>query len=160
MLPFLKPLEIAFAFERRDYALGEVVEVDLAVKAHGDVEVAEGRIELRCRERFHEVHTVMAPVSRPVVPARLGGSQLPVVRVPKRVSEEFKNTSVHSQAVFMQGLRLAKGATETFKVSLEIGRDLPPYADRNSIMRWRLAAVVEQANGGTISKEKRIFVAW
>ena len=158
MFSFLSPLEIDADFERREYKLGDTVEVDVSLKARSAVEVAQGRIELVCRERFHEVHTVMVPASRPVVPARFGGPQLPQIRIPKRVTEEFKNISVHSQAVFLQGLSLAKGATESLHVRLDISPELPPYADRGGTVRWRLAAVVEQADGTVVSKEKRILV--
>ena len=158
MFSFLSPLEIDADFERREYRLGDTVEIDVSLKARSAVEVAQGRIELVCRERFHEVHTVMVPASRPVVPARFGGPQLPQIRIPKRVTEEFKNISVHSQAVFLQGLSLAKGATESLHVRLDISPELPPYADRGGTVRWRLAAVVEQADGTVVSKEKRILV--
>ncbi len=158
MFSFLSPLEIDALFESREYRLGDTVEIDVSLKARSAVEVAQGRIELVCRERFHEVHTVMVPASRPVVPARFGGPQLPQIRIPKRVTEEFKNISVHSQAVFLQGLSLAKGATEAVHVRLDISPELPPYADRGGTVRWRLAAVVEQADGTVVSKEKRILV--
>ena len=158
MFSFLSPLEINAVFESREYRLGDTVEIDVSLKARSAVEVAQGRIELVCRERFHEVHTVMVPASRPVVPARFGGPQPPQIRIPKRVTEEFKNISIHSQAVFLQGLSLAKGATESLHVRLDISPELPPYADRGGTVRWRLAAVVEQADGTVVSKEKRILV--
>ncbi len=158
MFSFLSPLEIDADFERREYRLGDTVEIDVSLKARSAVEVAQGRIELVCRERFIEVHTVMVLASRPVVPARFGGPQPPQIRIPKRVTEEFKNISVHSQAVFLQGLSLAKGATESLHVRLDISPELPPYADRGGTVRWRLAAVVEQADGTVVSKEKRILV--
>ena len=160
MFSFLSPLEIDAVFESREYRLGDTVEIDVSLKARSAVEVAQGRIELVCRERFHEVHTVMVPASRPVVPVRFGGPQPPQIRIPKRVTEEFKNISVHSQAVFLQGLSLAKGTLETFQVRLSIAEEMPPYADRGGIMRWRLATIVEQASGMSVSKEKRINVTW
>ena len=158
MLRFFSPLEINADFERREYGLGDTVEVHVALKARASVHVAQGRVELVCRERFHEVHTVMVPASRPVVPARFGGPQLPQIRIPKRVTEEFKSTSVHSQEVFLADASLPKGASETFEVRLCIEEDLPPYADRGGTVRWRLAVSVEQESGMVVSREKRILV--
>ena len=160
MFSFLSPLEIDAHFESREYRLGDTVEIDVSLKARSAVEVAQGRIELVCRERFHEVHMVMVPASRPVVPARFGGPQPPQIRIPKRVTEEFKNISVHSEAIFLQGLSLAKGTLETFQVCLSIAEEMPPYADRGGTVRWRLAAVVEPATGPRVSKENRIYVTW
>ncbi len=158
MFAFLSPVEIDVAFEQREYTLGDTVELEVSLKGRRNIEVVEGRVELVCRERFHEIHTVMVPASRPVVPARFSGTQPPQIRIPKRVTDEFKNTSVHSETVFLQGLSLPKGALQTFHVRLDISPDMPPYADRGGTIRWRLVTVVEQANGPSAYKEARISV--
>ena len=160
MFNLFSPLEIEAEFDKREYRLGETVEVEVWLKARSKVDVAQGRVELVCRERFHEVHTVMVPASRPVVPGRLGGQQMPQIRIPKRVTEEFTNISVHSQEVFLVDVSLEKGASETYRVRLDIEPDLPPYTDRGGTVRWRLAVSVEQESGAVMSKEKRIFVTW
>jgi hypothetical protein len=160
MFPLFSPLEIDAEFERREYRLGGTVEVEVSLKARANVKVAQARVELVCRERFHEIHTVMVPASRPVVPSRFGGPQVPQFRIPKRVTEEFKNISIHSQEVFLSDFSFAKGASETFRVALHIEPDLPPYTDRGGTVRWRLAVSVEQDSGAVMFKEKRILVTW
>ena len=160
MLSFLNPVDINVEFPQRDYTLGGTIDLVVTIKGRSDIQVTQGRVELTCRERFHEVHTVMVPVSRPVPPPRLGAARLPTFRVPKRVAEEFKSTSVHSSVVFLQGAHLARGSTEVFSVSLDVGSQLPPYADKNSIMRWRLVTAIDMDDGRTIAKEKRIAVTW
>ena len=159
MFPFFSPLEIKADFDKREYKLGETVEVEVTLKARTSVQVAQARVELVCRERFHEIHTIMVPASRPVVPARFGAPQLPQIRIPKRIAEEFTNISVHSQETFLIDSPLAKGAVETFQVKLDVERELPPYADRGGTVRWRLAVSVEQDSGAVTFKENRILVS-
>lgn len=160
MFNVLRSLELDSDFERREYRLGDTVQVMVSLKARTNIMGAQARVELVCHERFHEIHTVMVPASRPVVPARFGGPQLPQVRIPKRVTEEFKSTSIHSQEVFLNDFSLARGTSETFQVALHIEPHLPPYTDRGGTVRWRLAVSLEQDNGTVISKEKRILVGW
>ena len=159
MFALFSPLEINADFDGREYKLGDTVEVEVSLRARANVNIAQARVELVCRERFLEVHTVMVPASRPVVPGRLGGQQIPQIRIPKRITEEFKNTSIHSQEVFLTDFLLAKGVSENRQVRLGIEKELPPYADRGGTVRWRLAVVVEQDSGAKVTKEKRIFIA-
>ena len=160
MFALFSPLEINADFEKREYRLGETADVEVSLKARSNVKVAHARVELVCRERFIEVHTVMVPASRTVTPGRFGGPPLPQLRIPKRVTEEFKNISVHSQEIFLSNVSLEKGATEICQVKLDIESDLPPYIDRGGTVRWRLVVSVEQDSGAVMSKENRILVTW
>ena len=159
MFRLFGPLEIRADFERREYRLGETVDVEVSLRARTNIAIAQASVQLVCRERFHEMHTVMVPASRPVAPPRMGSQQIPQIRIPKRITEEFTNTAVHSQEVFLVDSSLMKGSLETFRVKLDIESDLPPYADRGGTVRWRLAVSVEEDNGAATYKETRILVS-
>ena len=48
----LKPLELSFDLEDRDYALGDTIDVLVTLTPNGDVDVREARIDLVCEQRY------------------------------------------------------------------------------------------------------------
>ena len=48
----LKPLELSFQFEDREYNLGDTVDIQVNLKPAGDVSVREARVDLVCEEVY------------------------------------------------------------------------------------------------------------
>ena len=54
MVNRLRPLSMKLAFDRRPYELGETIDVSLDLSPKGDVDVREGRVELKCDMHYTE----------------------------------------------------------------------------------------------------------
>ncbi len=50
----LKPLELSFDFEDREYDLGDTIDIHVDLSPNGEVDVREARVDLVCEERFSQ----------------------------------------------------------------------------------------------------------
>ena len=157
----LRPLDVKLAFESRPYTLGESINLAVELKARGDVEIKEGRVDLVCEVRWRESFTMRALPDHPSMMMRASltrGASLPIPpRVAKRVTHEENETYVHGSVAFAANTRLRSGTADRYQAQLEILPEPPPHAMESS-MRWRLVATVEVAQGRSISRKQAIQV--
>ncbi len=154
----LRPLDVKLVFEDHSYMLGETIELTVEMETTRDAEVREARVDLVCEERWTDVHTVMAPASlRPPASATGGGGVYMPPSVPKRLTKEYKATSVHSSVVFLQDARLPSGTTATYRANLEIVPEPPEHADKATV-RWTLVTVVDIARARDFKARRKVKV--
>ena len=128
--------------------------------AKSNVVVREAWLDLICRERWTGNFVVMTPTSlRPTV---IGGgglpaSVLPIPKVPKRTFEDFKQSYIHSRAIFLQNLRLPAGSTGTYNARLEIVPE-PPGHVAVSTVTWKLALAIDVAQALDVHKHYPVTV--
>ena len=157
----LRPLEVGFMVEERPFKLGGSIPITVDLLARRDVGVRVAWVDLVCSERWTGNFVVMAPTSsRPVI---VGGGGAPVTVMPtpvapQRVTEEFKQSYVHSRAVFLQDFRLSAGAASTYGVRLEIVPE-PPDHVAVSVVTWKLALFIDVAHTLDVRKNHPVEVA-
>ena len=138
-------MEVRLTFDDRPYRLGGLIPVTVDLRARRDVSIRAGWVDLMCREEWTANYVMDAPTSsRPMI---VGGGGLPATvmptpTAPRRVSEEMKQTYVHSRVVFLEGLHLLEGSNVTYNARLQIEPD-PPDHVAVSTVTWRLALSID-----------------
>ena len=165
MLPKLKPLELSFDFEDRDYVLGDTIDVQVTLTPNGDVDVRGGRVDLVCEEQYSQRATTLRGVRGPRDPVdpRMGG-----VGRKRHLKTERKERVVHSTVSFLEEGRLKGSAPSTSTARLLVQPTPPPhFEDARALQRdaqsswtfkWRLEASVNVARGRDQKKQRRVKV--
>ena len=151
------PLDISMAIEAGSFRLGGAVELTVELKARRNVSIAEGRVELECEERYVETYTRTHEIHRPHGLIMRGKPQV-VEAAPIREVREIMNSFVHSSVVFLQDLELRSGAVGSFKVRLEIQREMPAHAGSGTLT-WTLRTGVRDAFDREFTETREIEVA-
>ena len=148
----LRPMEVSFDFEDREYSLGDTIRVDVELVPNGDVSVREARVDLICEERYVENYSVSGPglYSNPGVAA-------PRAQISSQVIREQKETYVHSTEVFLSDAKLSAGISLRFQARLKVeptppvhaedARALQRDADRSWTFKWTLVMTVDVVRG-------------
>ena len=160
MVSRLRPLTMKLAFDRRPYQLGETIDVSLDLSPKGDVDVREGRVELKCDIRYTEATTVMV---RPRGGGGRGGLVIASPAVPKQVTAEHEETYIQSSVVFLEGKQLSSGTTSAYKVRLGIPRELPANMAGSSTrgrgrLKWSVVASVDVARAPDVTASRAVRV--
>ena len=165
----LKPLELSFDFEDRQYELGDTVDVHLELLPNADVRVREARVDLICEERFaRATRGISVGVGGPAAAqagnaftsALMTGGYTNTLRkgsitdyLPTSSSiGQRGESSAHSSAVFLKDTTLPSGRPTAQTVRLQI-QPVPPKhleeaidrqrdADISWTFKWRLVASV------------------
>ena len=155
MLSRIRPLGIKLTFEDRFYKLGESIELEIELRPRIELEVIEGRVDLVCEERYIDVYIKHYPPTRNIMTR--GGFSEPISMsgYSKRVTEQQRNTYVHSRIVFLKDARLKPGKSTVFKAKLDILSDPPPHAMMGDV-KWKLVTLVRVDNSRDTSKRRTI----
>lgn len=159
MVNRLRPLSMKLAFDRRPYELGETIDVSLDLSPKGDVDVREGRVELKCDMHYTEATTAM-------VTPRGGGGRGVVIASPavaKQVTAEHEETYTQSSVVFLQDAQLPSGTTSAYKVRLAIPKELPANVAGSSTrsrarLKWSVVASVDVARARDVTASRAVKV--
>lgn len=141
----VRPLQVGFSVEDRPFKLGGLIPVTVELLARRDVSIRAGWVDLICHEQWMANYVINAPTSsRPMIVGGGGvpATVLPTPTAPRRVSEELKQTYVHSRLVFLDGLRLPAGATATYNARLEVIQEQPDHVAVSTVT-WKLALTVD-----------------
>jgi len=160
----LRPMEVSFEFEDREYRLGDTIQVDVELAPNAEVSVREARVDLICEERYVENYSVSSPglYSNPGV-----GS--PRAQISNQVVREEKETYVHSTQVFLSDSKLSAGASVQYQARLDIqptppvhaddARELQKDADRSWTFKWTLVMTVDVVRGRNPKRQRIVKVA-
>ncbi len=165
----LKPLELSFQFEDREYNLGDTVDIQVNLKPAGDVSVREARVDLVCEEVYSRNQRGV------VIPA--GGSGL------IQGGNSFKSTDyvpasswvdqraesyVHSSVVLLQDGTLRSGEPTAYSARLQIqpqppthldeAMDLQRDAEASWSFKWTLVASVNVVRGRDQKRQRKVKV--
>ena len=153
---FRGPLGLSVGLEERTYKLGETIRLAVELRPRVSLAVKEGRVDLVCEERWAETYYRREPMgASPGIITR--GKPLTSETVPKREVKEFKESFVHSSAVFVEDTQLEAGDSAAYDVSLEISEERPPHALEGKL-RWSLVTKVEASDGRAVAKSSRLMV--
>ena len=159
----LRPLEVSFDFEDREYGLGDTIRADIELVPNSDVTVREARVDLMCEERYVENYSVSGPglYSNP-------GVAVPRAQISNQVVREQKETYVHSTEIFLSDAKLAAGISlrylarlniqPTPPVHLEDARALQRDADRSWTFKWTLVATIDVVRGRNPKRQRVVRV--
>jgi hypothetical protein len=159
----LRPLEVSFDFEDREYGLGDTIQVDIELVPNGDVTVREARVDLSCEERFVENYSVSGPglYSNP-------GVASPRAQISNQVIRERKETYVHSTEVFLSDAKLTAGISLRYQARLKIqpkppvhvedAKELRGDADRSWTFKWTLVTTVDVVRGRNPKRQRVVRV--
>ena len=156
----MRPLEVGFTVEDLSYKLGGLIPVTVDLLARRDVSIRAGWVDLLCHERWTSNFVVNAPTSsRPVI---VGGGGLPATvlptpMAPRRVTEELKQTYVHSRLVFLEGLHLPSGATTTYNARLEVVQEQPDHVAVSTVT-WKLALSIDLPHALDVHRNRPLDV--
>jgi hypothetical protein len=160
MVSRLRPLDVTIAFEDKLYELGETISCDVELLAKADIDVREARVDLVCQVHWVDIHTVMVPT---VMPSRGGaaigdtGGVYVAPRIPKQVSKEYKESYVHSSAVFLQDTHVQSGRGSSYRVRLEIQPETPDNAEKGTVS-WSVLAAIDISRARDINKKTKVRI--
>ena len=163
----LKPLEMSFEFENREYDLGDTIDIQVNLTPDGDIGVREARVNLVCEELYSRNKRGI------VIPA--GGSGL------IQGGNTFKSTDyvpasswvdqrtesyVHSSIVFLKDVTLPSGKPSSHSARLQIqpqppthldeARELQRDAEASWTFKWRLVASVNVVRGRDQKRQRKV----
>ena len=166
----LKPLELSFDFEDREYDLGDTIDIHVDLSPNGEVDVREARVDLVCEERFsqHESGIVVGAGGSSWIQ---GGGKMRVTTdyVPSSswVSQRTESY-VHSSAAFLKDESLRSGHPSTYGAKLQIQPQPPTHLDEaNDLQRdsksswtfkWTLVTSVNVVRGRDPKRQRKIKV--
>ena len=165
----LKPLELSFDFEDRQYELGDTVDIRVDLVPNADVRVREARVDLICEERFARAQRgISVGVGGPA--AAQGGNvftstdYVPASSSVGRGGESY----IHSSVAFLKDTTLPSGRPSSQAIRLQIQAvppkhldeaiDLQRDADSSWTFKWRLVASVNIVRGRDPKKQRTIRV--
>lgn len=158
MVSRLRPLVVNFFFENRTYKLGETIDIALQLKANGDIDVREGRVDLMCEERYKQTFTVS--VTKSSSGGMRGGGPPIISKENRQVTHSRKESYPHSTAVFLSEARLSSGTTSKHRVKLVIGSEYPQHMSdptaTEAEVSWALVAAFDVAKARDITKRHRV----
>ena len=166
----LKPLELSFDFDDRNYALGDTVNVQVAITPNGDVDVREARVDLVCEQRYTRSGSGIVLGAGGAVSAQGGNAFTSTDYVPATSSVSERTESyVHSNVVFLKDAALGGDRLSTHSTSLSIqpnppdrlkeARDLQRDSGSSWSFKWRLVAYVDVVRGRNPRRQRTIKVA-
>ncbi len=141
MVSKLRPLDVTVDFAGRIYKLGETIDVTVELRAKGDVEVREGRVDLVCEERWTENFWVKQ------YSGAWGG--ITVGTVPKVDLKEHREIYTSSSFRFLQAAQLVADRREVHRARLDIPSEAPPHAVDGTV-KWSVVATVDVVRGRDI----------
>ena len=154
----VSPVLISMTFDDGPHKLGEPFHLGLELRPRRDVELAQGRVDLLCEERYVETYA-WSEVPPPTAGLLSRSSKsVPVDKVPRQKVMEFVNPFVHSTVVFLDGVRLQGGSTARYEVTLDVQREIPPHAGGGTLA-WTLAATVRTARGREVTRTQEAVIA-
>ena len=154
---FRGPLGLSVGLEERTYKLGETIRLGVELRPRVSLAVKEGRVDLVCEERWAETYYRRVPIGASPGIITRRGKPLTSETVPKREVKEFKESFVHSSAVFVEDTQLEAGDSAAYDVSLEISEERPAHALEGKL-RWSLVTTVEAGDGRAVAKSTRLMV--
>jgi len=158
MFSRIRPLGIKLTFEDRRFELGESIELEIELRPRSEVEVIEGRVDLVCEERYIEVYTKQYPPTRNIMTRGGFSDPISMPGYSRRVTEQQRNTYVHSRVVFLKDARLEPGKSAVYKATLDIQSDPPPHATMGSV-KWELVTLIQVANSRDATRRQTIRLA-
>jgi hypothetical protein len=153
---FRGPLTIDVSLEDRSYELGETIRISVELSSIKDVEVAGGRVDLMCEEKWAETYVKPESMGRSAGMIRRG-QELPGPSVPVREVKEFKKTFAQSTAEISKGLRVHPETPSRFDLRLDIDIERPPHAGGGTLT-WSLVTTIETAQGRTVTDSREVTV--
>ena len=153
----LSPVNIIMEFSDRPYTLGESINLAIELRARRDLQLAEGRLDLVCEERYAETYTRSAEPPPTAGLITKGDKAIPLDKVSKQVVKEFVESYVHSGAVFLEDESLAGGTSKRYEVGLNVQSEIPPHASGGTLA-WTLVALVTTDRGRKITETRQVAV--
>ena len=151
------PLKIEVDFDDHPYRLEETINLTVELSSRKDVEVSDGRVDLVCEEKWGETWVKQEKMGRAA--GMLGrGPEIPGPPAPKREVKEFKESFVHSTAVFAKGTRVRPDAPVRHSVRLDIDVERPPHA-QGVTLSWTLVTTVATIGGHKVTGTREVTVA-
>ena len=157
MVFHIRPLDLDLNFEKRDYSLGDTLDLTVDLRSRADTGVRGGRVDLVCEETWAETwvrHDSMGRAGGVVT----RGPELQGPPVPKRVVKKFKASFVHSTAPFMKDVTLRPDSAVRRSVALEVDTEIPPHA-QGGTLAWTLVTTLETARGRRVKDTQPVMVA-
>ena len=164
-----KPMELSFEFEKRWYDLAETIDINVNLKANGEVHVREARVDLVC-EQIHTRNQSGVSMGSGGASSIAGGSfSRSNDYVPSTTSvNQTKESYVHSSVVFLKDKTLHQSDLIAHTAKLKIEQQLPTHFEdakalvRNSeeswTFKWKLVASVNIARGRDQKKQRQVNV--
>ena len=160
MVSRLRALTMKLAFDGRQYELGDTIDVSVDISPKSDIDVREGRVELKCDMRYTEATAVMV---RPRGGGGRGGAVIASPAVAKQVTAEHEETYTQSSVVFLQDTQLRSGTASAYKVRLGIPKELPANVAGSSTrgrarLKWSVVASVDIARARDVTASRAVRV--
>jgi hypothetical protein len=153
---FRGPLTIAISLEERSYELGDTMRVTVELSSTKVVEVAGGRVDLMCEEKWAETYIKPESMGRSAGMIRRG-QELPGPSVPVREVKEFKKAFAQSTAEISKGLQVHPETPTRLDLRLDIDTERPPHAGGGTLS-WSLETTIETAKGRTVTDTQEVTV--
>jgi hypothetical protein len=153
---FRGPLTIDVSLEDRSYKLGETMRVTVELSSKKDVDVAGGRVDLMCEEKWAETYIKPESMGRAAGMIRRG-QELPGPSVPVREVKEFKKAFAQSTAEISKGLRVRRESPTRLDLRLDIDIERPPHAGGGTLT-WSLVTTIETAQGRTVTDTREVTI--
>ena len=160
----LKPFELSFDFEDRDYALGDTIDVRVTLTPRGDAEVREARIDLVCEQRYSQRGTSFVPDTY----AQTSRAGSVVSGRTRHVGTERKERVVHSTVSFLGATRLTGASPSVHSARLLVQPTPPPHfeearalqrdAQSSWTFKWTLVATINVVRGRNPKRQRAVKV--
>ena len=155
-------LEVELFFEDRTYALGDTIDVRVALTAKRDVTVRHGRVDLVYEARWvapETVHRPMGRLSRPGPGGHITSSY--ALRFPTKKMVEHKHSYILGSTGFLERAQLEAHTDGSYNVQIKIHKDDPPYAFiKEASITWSLVAMFDVARAVDVQMGRNLKVAF
>ena len=122
----LKPLELSFDFDDRQYELGDTVQIRVELLPNTDVRLREARVDLICEERFARAQATISVGAGGPGAAQGGNVFTSTDYVPPSSSVgQYGESYVHSSTSFLKNTALPYGTPSAYEIRLRI-QPVPP----------------------------------
>jgi hypothetical protein len=140
-------------FDRRSYALGESIDIDIVFEARRDVLVKEGRVDLVCQDDYKQT-TPVTYVTRFAGGYKKASPPLITMKRTRQITRSRNETYSHSSTVFLTDTRLRSGETTKHNVRLDIDLELPQTVNAT----WSLVVSFDVAQARNVSNRQPITI--
>jgi hypothetical protein len=165
----LRPLELVFEFEDREYELGDTTSVRVTLMPNADVRVRQVRVDLICEETYARGESGIAMGAGGAQGIQGGNSHVSTDYVPGSTWASQRTESyVHSSVVIVEDVSLRGGISVTHNARLHIDQALPKHFDEAAELqrdansswtfKWRLVASVNVVRGRNPKRQRKVRV--
>mgnify|MGYP001060590825 CR=1 FL=1 len=152
MITRLRPLEVTMVFDRRSYALGESIDIDIELEARRDVLIKTGRVDLMCQDDYKQTTTVN--YSPKHFHFKKSSPPLLTIKRTRQITRSRNETYSHSSTVFLTDTRLRSGTTAKHNVRLSIELELPQTINA----MWSLVVSFDVSQARNTSERQPITI--